>query len=211
MIHENRGSRSGRCRGVSEEIYLPSTTSIPARGSSNLARDTLPTRSVRSLSTVTIWEALATESFGRPVRRDERETFPGASAHRRLLVNGTHTTVAISTDSGRPLDNDDWPSKTGTGSGGSGQIGPPDLTLRNHHSLRSSTRRAADETKSSLGSANPAQTRFMASVTSSGACRATYSLTASVNNWLRDFLVRRASRSAPSNTSSGMEIAVFNR
>jgi hypothetical protein len=38
---------------------------------------------------------LATESFGRPVRADDRRTLPGASAQVRLLVNGTHTTVAI--------------------------------------------------------------------------------------------------------------------
>jgi hypothetical protein len=56
---------------------------------------------------------------------------------------------------------------------------------------------------------NPAQTRSIASVTSSAACRAKYSLTASLNNWLRDFLVRLANRSAPANTSSRMEIAVF--
>lgn len=41
-----------------------------------------------------IWEALATESFGRPVSRDDSRTFPGASAHVRLLVSGTQTTVA---------------------------------------------------------------------------------------------------------------------
>jgi len=53
-------------------------------------------------------------------------------------------------------------------------------------------RRAAAEVNSSAGRPNPAQTRFMASVTSS-ACRAKYSLTASLNNWLRDFLERPAS------------------
>jgi hypothetical protein len=54
-----------------------------------------------------------------------------------------------------------------------------------------------------------AQTRSIASVTSSAECRATYSLTASLNNWLRDFPLRRASRSASSNTPLGMETAVF--
>src|SRR5437667_10457208 len=49
----------------------------------------------------------------------------------------------------------------------------------------------------------------MASVTSSGACRARYSLRASLNNWLRDFFVCRAGRSAASNTLSRMEIAVY--
>lgn len=70
-------------------------------------------------------------------------------------------------------------------------------------------RRAAKDTKSSAGGGIPAQTRFRVSVTSAGACRATYSLTASLNKRLRDFFVRRASRSALSNTSSGMETAVF--
>ena len=40
-------------------------------------------------------ETFATESFGSPVTRAGRETLPGASAQRRLLVKGTHTTVAI--------------------------------------------------------------------------------------------------------------------
>src|SRR5271154_4170818 len=76
--------------------YFPNTTSIPARISINLARGSLPTRSVRSpLSSVISRPMLAIESFGRPVRRAESETLPGALAHRRLLVNGTHTTVAI--------------------------------------------------------------------------------------------------------------------
>src|ERR1035441_107015 len=78
-----------------------------------------------------------------------------------------------------------------------------------YHSLRSKMRWAAAATNSSWGFPNSAQTRSMASVTSSVAWRATYSLTASLNNWLRDFFVRRASRSAPSKTSSGMETAVF--
>ena len=42
-----------------------------------------------------IWEALATESLERPVARAGRSTLPGASAQRRLLVKGTHTTLLI--------------------------------------------------------------------------------------------------------------------
>lgn len=101
------------------------------------------------------------------------------------------------------------PPVTRAGSGWRGKVRPPDLTLRDHHSLLSSTRRLAAETNSSVGCPSSAQTRSIASVTSSCACRATYSRTASLNNWLRDFLVRRASRSAPSNTSSGIDTAVF--
>lgn len=90
--------------------------------------------------------------------------------------------------------------KTRAGPGKSWHIGPPDLGLRDHHSFRSKMRRAADETNPSLlslGCPNSAQALSMASVTSSGACRATYSRIASLKSWLRDFLVRRARRSAP--------------
>ena len=76
--------------------HLPSTTSIPARTRSVFARGSLPARSVSSdLSSATTWDTFATESFGRPVRRVSRKTFPGAPAHFKLLVSGTHKTVAI--------------------------------------------------------------------------------------------------------------------
>jgi hypothetical protein len=110
---------------------------------------------------------------------------------------------------GIPLYDHHRSSKSRTRSCGRRQIGPPYFSLRNHHSLRSRIRRAARETNGSIACGSPAQTRSIASVTCSPACRATYSLTASLNNWLRDFLVRRARSSAPRNTSSGMETAVF--
>jgi len=67
---------------------------MPVRISSNWRLDSLPTSSVSaSRSRLIIWETLATESLGRPVARAGRRTFPGASAQRRLLVNGTQTTV----------------------------------------------------------------------------------------------------------------------
>jgi hypothetical protein len=76
--------------------HLPSTTSIPARTRSVFARDSLPARSVSSdLSSTTTCDTFATESFGRPVRRVLRRRFPGALPHLRLLVSGTHRTVAI--------------------------------------------------------------------------------------------------------------------
>ena len=69
---------------------------MPARTRSVFARESLPTRSVSNdLSNVTICETLATESSGRPVRRDWRSTFPGASADFRLLVSGTQREVKI--------------------------------------------------------------------------------------------------------------------
>jgi hypothetical protein len=56
----------------------------------------LPTREVRNaLSTVTIWDTLATESLGNPVRRAENCIFPGAAPHLRLVVKGTQTTVEM--------------------------------------------------------------------------------------------------------------------
>jgi hypothetical protein len=69
---------------------------MPVRINSMWRLDSFPTSSVSSSrSRVMIWEALATESLGRPVARAGRSTLPGASAHRRLLVKGTHTTLLI--------------------------------------------------------------------------------------------------------------------
>ena len=42
-----------------------------------------------------ICDVFATESFGRPVTVAGNTVLPGASAHARLLVGGTHTTVEI--------------------------------------------------------------------------------------------------------------------
>jgi hypothetical protein len=69
---------------------------MPVRINSKWRLDSFPTSSVsNSRSRVMIWEALATESLGRPVARAGRSTFPGASAHVRLLVKGTQTTLLI--------------------------------------------------------------------------------------------------------------------
>jgi hypothetical protein len=82
--------------GLAAHDYLPRTVSIPERTNSSLERGSLLTRTVRkSLSKLTIWDTLATDSFGRPLRRVSRRTFPGAKAHLRLLVSGTQTTVAM--------------------------------------------------------------------------------------------------------------------
>lgn len=92
------GARDTSCLGGTrcDDRHLPRTTSIPARMSSIFVRGRRETRSMRkSRSTTTNCETLATESLGSPVRRAARRTFPGASAQRRLLVRGTHTTVAI--------------------------------------------------------------------------------------------------------------------
>jgi len=87
-----------------------------------------------------------------------------------------------------------------TGSSLCRQVGPPNVPLCDqaswdritcgHHSLRFRVRHAADVTNSSFTVLCPAelsksaQTRSMAAVTSSGAWRARYSLTASLNNRL---------------------------
>jgi hypothetical protein len=69
---------------------------MPDRINSNWRLDSFPTSSVSSSrSRVMIWEALATESLGRPVARAGRSTLPGASAQPRLLVKGTQTTVLM--------------------------------------------------------------------------------------------------------------------
>ena len=67
---------------------------MPDRINSNWRLDSFPTSSVSSSrSRVMIWEALATESLGRPVARAGSSTLPGAFAQPRLLVKGTQTTV----------------------------------------------------------------------------------------------------------------------
>lgn len=69
---------------------------MPVRINSKWRFESFPTSSVsNSRSRVMIWDALATESLGRPVARSGRSTLPGASAQRRLLVKETQTTVLI--------------------------------------------------------------------------------------------------------------------
>lgn len=67
---------------------------MPERINSNWRLDNLPTSSVSNArSRVMSCEAFATESLGNPVALAGSITLPGASAQRRLLVNGTQTTV----------------------------------------------------------------------------------------------------------------------
>jgi hypothetical protein len=99
---------SGECNSVTRlaslettkvlcaQDYLPRIMSIPASSNANFWRGNLLTREARNaLSTATIWDTLATESLGNPVRRAENCTFPGAAFHLRLVVKGTQTTVAM--------------------------------------------------------------------------------------------------------------------
>ena len=82
--------------GHSIHSQRPRMVSIPANTSSNRRRGILRTRSVRTcLSRATVRETFATESCGNPVSALGSRTFPGASAHLRLLVRGTQRTVAM--------------------------------------------------------------------------------------------------------------------
>lgn len=109
---------------------------MPSKTRLLFSRESLPTRSVKEdLSKVTTCETFATESFGRPVRRASRSTFPGASAHFRLLVSGTQRTVAIllrlngspcTTTTGR---RNPGPEPAGSGSSAH-QISPWEITTR---------------------------------------------------------------------------------
>jgi len=69
---------------------MPLITRATCFGASLAARSVRRRRSI-----ATIWDTFATESFGSPVSFVGRRTLPGASAHARLLVSGTQTTVAI--------------------------------------------------------------------------------------------------------------------
>jgi hypothetical protein len=93
---------------------------MPETTNSNWRLDSFPTSWLsNSRSRVMICDALATESFGRPVDRAGRSTLPGASAQRRLLVNGTHTTVLIRLR----LRASPWTTKTGLRKPGPEPIG----------------------------------------------------------------------------------------
>src|SRR5439155_25233532 len=107
------------------------------------------------------------------------------------------------------LHDNHWPWEARTGPRRIGQIRPPDFALANYHSPRPRTRRAAEETYSSVATASSEQALFIASVKLSGVWRAKYSFRASLKRRLRDLLVLRARRSAPLKTSSGIETAVF--
>jgi hypothetical protein len=143
---------------------------MPVRINSNWRLESLPTSSVsNSRSRVMIWEALATESLGRPVARAGRSTLPGASAHRRLLVKGTQTTLLIRLRlSASPWTTRTGLRKTGTGTCWIWKVCPIHMALGNYHSTPSRVRLAAAEMAGSGYVSTASQTRFIASVTASG-------------------------------------------
>ncbi len=112
-----RGMVTWRSYDVSTVLNLyhrpyarPSTRSMPARTRSRSFAERRPTRSSSRLrSMLRIWETFATESLDKPVRTVGSKTFPGASANRRLLVNGTITVVAIRL----ALNSSPWTTTTG--------------------------------------------------------------------------------------------------
>ena len=110
---------------------------------------------------------------------------------------------------GVSLNDDHRPAKPGPRAGGWRQLGPADVTLGDHHSTRSSTRRAAAERKASSYSPTSSHTRFIVSVISSFVWRATYSASAVAYTSLRERCSRRARHSARSKMSSGIDTAVF--
>ena len=110
-------------------------------------------------------------------------TLPGASAHFRLLVRGTQTTVA----SRLRLSASPWTTTTGLRKPGPDTVGGG---------------RSAHQT-------SPWKITLGVFQASSGAWRATYSLSAVLKIALRDRRARRASRSAFAKTSSGIETAIF--
>ena len=96
------------------------------------------------LSRVTIWDTLATESFGNPVSSAFNKRFPGASAHLRLLVKGdTDNGCDPTMVKGVALDHQHRAPESRLRTDRFSQVGPPDFTLMGYHSLRSRVCRAA--------------------------------------------------------------------
>jgi len=89
-----------------------------------------------------------------------------------------HDRCNLAAVQGVTLHNHDRASEARSGAGWLREFRPPDLALGNYHALRSKMQRDAVETNESVGWPSLAQTRSMASVTWSGACRATYSVRA---------------------------------
>jgi hypothetical protein len=85
----------------------------------------------KCLSIVTIWETLATESLGNPVRRAENSTFPGC-AHLKFVVKGTQQRWRCGPIKSVTLNNNHRSSEPGTGAGRRRQP-PPNFALRNYH------------------------------------------------------------------------------
>ena len=109
---------------------------MPASSKLIFACEIRPVRSSRSVrSRATTCDTFATESFGKPVIPAVNSTFPGASAHRKLLVSGTQTAVA----SRLRFNASPWTMTTGrrnpgpepAGSGSSAQhTSPWEITIR---------------------------------------------------------------------------------
>ena len=178
--------------------------SRPASSKPIFAGEIRPTRSSRSVrSRATTCDTFATESFGKPVIPTVNSTFPGASAHRRLLVSGTQTAVP----SRLRFKASPWTTTTGrrnpgpepVGSGNSAQhTSPWEITTRRDRAPAGPRRRGRRHR-----SRQPRRIpRFIVSVTSSRTWRARYSSSAVAYTSLRDRCSCEARRSARSKMSS---------
>ena len=147
---------------------------MPARRRSSCLRESFPTLSDNRLrSMVTICEAFATESFGRPIVRAGRRTFPGASAQPRLPGQWhAHDGRQLAAIEGITLYHDHRATKARAGANRVGQVRPADIALGGYHSVRPRTRRAAAATKASAFESTCSTTRSMDSVIESPSCRA---------------------------------------
>ena len=118
---------------------------MPSSTSSSFFAGKAPTRSVSaSRSRVTSCETLATESLGESGgSRAEQDVAgrlgPAQVAGERDADDGGDVAAV----EGVTLDDDDGAPEAGLRARGLGQVGPPDLALGGHQSLRSKVRRAA--------------------------------------------------------------------
>lgn len=126
---------------------------MPARTRGSSSFETLPVCSVRRpRSMVTIWEAFATESFGRSVRRARSKTLPGSRRPAKVARQGYDHNRRQSAGVQRiALNDDDGAPKPRPRAHQVGERGPEDVALGDYHSLRSRACRPASASQSSGG------------------------------------------------------------
>lgn len=148
--------------------------------------------------------ARMSSSFG-SVRRPTRST----RASRSIVPNWDDGPDRALVE-GIGLHDDDGSAEPRRGTGRITEVSPRAVALADHHSLDSRIVTVARRTNApgTASSRRAAIEASIASVTSSGACRATYSRSAVPYTSLRDRPSRRARRSARSNTS-GTDTAIF--
>ena len=160
---------------------------MPASSRPSLADEIRPVRSSRSdLSRATICVAFATESFGSPVIAALNSTFPGrvrpAQIARERDADRRGQPAPVQCIA---LNDDDRSAESRPRSRRLRQLGPAHIALGDHHSVRASTCLPAAARKASSVPPTSANTRFIASVTSSSAWRTRYSSSAAAYTSLR--------------------------